>query len=524
MKHFFFIVGLCLAAFVQPAPILSQDWIPPFFWNLLWTSSWEENGNLHNRGDFRLGLARQGLTFRGQVLDRRPLELGTEWADFSERTSGGVSLGLYHRATGSRVLYGVLHEQGLPSRIRSPWSRSVPYAENRRPTQVDLRTVSSATRVPEAYLRLSSPRFALFEGGVLPEVSMRGFGSAQIAAQGNLWPAFSGGLETFIGASTVSLEGFFTGTKLEARKSSTWFANPPSLPDREFRLWAAALVIDTPHFLLASDLALSSTFAHGNGFYGNAAIRLRWPLSPWSLSFAAEGMGERYVGRNGISHGGGLRTAGRIERREPRGGLFRVDTSLRSPGLDAPFDRSSSSISYRFPTPSARAVNDGMFPLRISRVAFNLYRDASNPMRIQDRIDGTLGLSLNLPPMLLPAVLLPQQSRTARSRPRIYPLGISLSSTLRGRDSTDGVPLPYPFFSRDREFDSLSVGCELRWSPGILQFRTRWSYTEYAARDGNLYGSFSAAVRFGRGRFSARVAWLDFPERREYALSWRLEM
>jgi len=537
MKQLFFITWLCMLSHSQPVSVLAQEDFPnfPMFsWNLLWTGSWEESRNLHNRGDFRLDFAQRGLSLRGQVLDRRPLnfEADQPWADFSESTAGGASLGLYHRATGSRLLYGALHEQGLPSRIRSPWSRSVPYAENRRATMADLRTTSSATRVPEAYLRLSSPQFRLFQGGALPEMSLRGFASAQIASEGDLRPAFSGGLETFFGTSAVLLEGFFTGAELPARESSTWFSDPPSLPDRDFRLGAAALTVRTPYVLFASDLAWSWVFAYGSGLYGNAAVRIGPPLSgsaragPWFLSLAVEGLAGRYVDRDGTIIAEGFRTAGRIERRGPRSSLFRADTSLRSPCPDSPFNRSSAGLSYRFPTPSTRAGSEGNFPLRISRVSLNAHRNASNLARIQDSVDGTLGLSFNPPPMLLPPALRTTFSnRNARNQmARVYPLGINLSASIHGQYSASGVPAPYPFFTSGREFDSARIGCELLWSPGIFQIRTRWSYTTYPDKDGGLDGSFSLAVRFRRGRFTARVAWPDFPERRNYTLSWRMEM
>ena len=528
MRHIFFFALLC--ALARPALVPAQNEfpaIPMFSWNLLWTGSWEESRTLHNRGDFRLDLEPWDMSLRVQVLDRRRLDFEADkpWADFTESVAGGASLGLYHGGTGSRLLYGILHETGLPARVRNPWSRSAPYAESRRATSADLRTTSSTTRVPEAYLRLSSPRVALLGGGRLPETSLRGFASAQIAAEGDPRPAFSGGLETFIGASVVTLEGFFTGTTLAARESPTWFSASPSLPDREFRLAAGSLAIDSPYFLFASDLALSRVFAYGNGLYGNAAIRIRPPLpgsagpGSWSLSLAAEGMGGRYVDRDGASRGEGLRTAGRIERRGPRGSLFRAEASLRAPGLDEPFDRSSLGVSYRFPAPSARAGSGGDFPLRISRVSLNAHRDASNPANIRDGIDGTLGLSLGLPPMLLPPALLPPQPRRARS----YPIGITLSSALRGRDSSDSVPSSaFPFASPGREFDSLRIGGELLWSPGTLQIRTRWFYSAHSGRDDDLEGSLSVAVRFRRGRFGARVAWLDSLERRSYTLSWRL--
>ncbi|MCL2190554.1 MAG: hypothetical protein FWB79_01020 [Treponema sp.] len=516
MRHFFLAAWLCAAALAQPVPVLPADGFPgiPRF-GLLWAGSWERGETLHNRGD--LGLAWQGLSLRAQVLDRRPLEFGDggAWEGFSQGPGVAASLGLYHGATGSKALYGVLQEQGLPSRLRGPWSRAVPYAEIRRPTRADLRTAVSSTGTPEAYLRLSGPRLALSGvGGTLPGVSLRGFASAQVAVEGDLWPAFSGGLEASVGSAAVSLEGFFTGTRLGARESPTWFSESPSLPDRDFRLWAASLGIATPFFLFASDLALSSTFGYGDGLYGNAAIRLPFP-GRWSLSLAAEGMGERYVGRGGVAHGGGLRVAGRIERRGPRGGLFRAETSLRAPALDAPFDRGSSGVSYRFPTPPA-----GAFPLRLSRVSLDAHRDASNPGRIRDGVDGTLGLSLNPPPVPLPRILLPPSGRSGPS-----PLGISLYCSLRGLGSTDGVPSPHPFFPADgREFDSLRVGCELRWSPGILQLSTRLHYEARSVGEGKLDGSVSVAIRFRRGRLGARLAWPEMPGKPDYTLSWRLEL
>jgi len=502
-----------MATLARPAPVPAQDGpptAPAFSWNLLWTGSWEEGKTLHNRGDFRLDLEPRGLTLRAQTLDRRPLnfEADRTRADFLERAAGGASFGLYHRATGSRLLYGVLHETGLPSRVRSPWSRSAPYAENRRPTMADLRTTSSTTRVPEAYLRLSGPPVALFGGGVPPGTSLRAFASAQISAEGKTRPALAGGLETFVGAGSVSLEGFFTWTSLEARESPTWFSDSPSLPERDFRLGAASLAIDTPYFLFASDLALSGVFAHGDGLYGNAAIRIRPPLpgtsrpSPWSLSLAAEGMGERFVGRDGASLGGGLRAAGRIERRGPRAGLFRADATFRAPTLDDPFDASAFRVSYRFPAPSARSMADDDFPLRLSRVSLNVHRDASNPANIRDGVDGTLGLSLRLPPMPLPAALAPSRPQRAGA----HQVGANVSAALRGRDSTYAVPRAHPFLPTDREFESFGIGCELSWSPGILQLRTRWHYTAHRGGDGNLEGSINVAARFRRGRFGARVA------------------
>jgi hypothetical protein len=547
MKYLFCIAGLLVSGTL----ILAQEPVPhtaaPLFtWDLLWAGSWEENKNLHNRGDFRLGFAfperraQPGLIIRGQALDRRTLnfELDSPWGDTSKAITS-VSAGLYHQGTGSRLLYGILDEWGLPARIRSPWIRSAPYTENHKPILADLRTTVSSTKTDEAYLYLSSPRFRF------NTITMRGYASGQFTAvntaEGNPAPAFSGGLETVFGKKTeLLLEGFYTGAKLPARTSSSWFSDPPPLPERDFSLGAAALMLNTPYIAVTSDWAWSQTFAWGSGIYGNAGIRIAPSLpwndaakpGPWLLSLAADGMSERYVGRDGSTPGGGLRTAGKVEWKGPRSSLFRVSTSLRAPSLDEPFERSASGIYYRFPA----GKTAGNFPLRVTRIALNADRNASDWKKIRDGIDGTLGLSLNLPPLSLPLALLPAVSKgdtgskgdtstrkVKNIKPKIYPLGLNLSTSIKELGHVDELPAPYPFFPANMEFDSTKTSAELLWSPGIFQFRTRWGYMVYAHKDNQWDGSISAAARFRHGRFGIKFAWPIFPEKWNCTLSWRVE-
>jgi hypothetical protein len=300
-------------------------------------------------------------------------------------------------------------------------------------------------------------------------------------------------------------------------------------------------MFNMPYFSLSSDWAWSETFAWGSGVYGNVGIRLSPPLArnaagkpgPWHLSLAADGMSERYVGRDGTSPGGGLRTAGKIEWKGPRSSLFKVNTSLRGPALDEPFNRSSSGIYYRFPAPLAGNKNNTAifgsaifsdFPLRITRVSLNADRNGSDWNKIHDSIDGTLGLSLNLPPMLLPPALLSASVRKVKNpKPKDYPLGINLTASVKELGSADEAPAPYPFFPANQEFDSAKVSGELLWSPGVFQFRTKWGYTAYAKKDNPWDASISSAVRFKYGRFSMKLAWPTFPEKWNITLSWRLE-
>ena len=524
MKYVFFTAALLMPIMIIPAQ--NRLAIPgQFTWDLLLTGSWEESKTLNNRGDIRIGVMQPGLIVRGQAIDRRPLnfQLDQPWGA-SANQAGTASFGLYHKTTGSRLLYGILDEWGLPARIRSPWIRAAPYTENRKPVMADLKTAASSTKKPEAYLYLSSPRLELFS------MPIRGFASAQLSATGDLAPAFSFGLDAGTGKNSgLLLEGFYTGTELPAKQSSSWFSDPPPLPARDFRLWAAAMMFSIPYLSLSSDWAWSQTFAYGAGVYGNLGIRFNPPRSwswgekpgPWSISLAADGMTERYTGRDGTSPTGGLRTAGKLEWKGPRSSLFRASASLRSSGLGDHFDRSSTGLYYRFPALTSSAGTNGKFPLRISRISLSADRNASNWNKIHDSIDGTLGLSFSLPPMLLPALLLPA-SAPKTPKPKSYPLGINLSTSFKTLGSAAETPSPYPGRS-NQEFDSTKTSCELTWSPGILQFRTKWGYTAYGKKDNQWDASLSAAVRLKHGRFSAKIACPAFPEKWNCTLSWRVE-
>jgi len=528
MKYLFLFIGLFMPAALIPAQNVSakKPGQALFTWDLLWTGSWEESKTLNNRADLRLGLTMPALLARAQTLDRHTVnfQIDPVWGDPAKGITSG-SFGLYHRtegsqATDSRLLYGVLDEWGLPARIRSPWIRSAPYAENHKPVMADLRTTASSTKKDELYLYLSSPRLSL------DHLSLRGYASGQFtaAAENNPAPAFAGGLEASLGKKAgLLLEGFYTGFQLPAKQPTAWFSDPPPLPDRDFRLGAAALMLNIPWFSITSDWAWSETFAYGSGVYGNAGLRVNpLLLSPWSLSLAADGMSERYAGRDGANPGPGFRAAGKIERKGTRSSFFRASTSFRSSAIGEAFERSSLGLYYRFPA-SSSAVKDGTFPLRISRVTLNADRNASDLKKINDGIDVSLGLSLDLPPLLLPRPLLPASAAKVKNpKPKIYPLNINLATSIDRLGRTDEQPSPFAFFPPG-EFNSAKTSAEFLWSPGLFQFKTKLGYTVYAKKDDQWEASVSAAARFRHGRFSVKFAWPDFPEDWNCTLSWRVE-
>ena len=501
----------------EPAPAPEAEPKQLFFnWSLLWSGLWEAKsvsisddeesslrGTLHNRWEAKLDFLPPSLTLRFQVLDRRALDfdLDPPWND-PEKTFTNFTGGLYHKPTGSRLLYGVLDEWGLSARIRNPWIRSPPYAENHKPLMADLKTAASSTKEDEAYLYLSSPVFNL------PlNLKLRGFTSVQTTVE-EPFPAFSGGVDLGISKKTgILLEVFHTQAVLPETKSGSWFSDPPRLPERDFMLYAAGILYYNPNFSVSSDFAYSETFAWGADTYANLGICVTPKLPfgkidrPLSFSFAIDEAGERFVYRDGADHGEGFRIAGKIELKGKRSSLFRVNTVLRAPGAGEEFNRSSSGIYYRFP-----AANKNSFPVRLTRISLTADRNASNLKKISDGLSGNMGFSIKLP-----------------QAAKIGSFGVNFSGSVKGLTSSEDVPSPYPIPDESIIFDSASAACELLWSFRKLQLKTKWGYTTYAEKEDKYDFSFSAAARFKYGRLSLKAASEDFPDEWSWTVSWRLE-
>jgi hypothetical protein len=510
---------------------------PPFAWSFLWSGVWEDKKDFTQREDLRLRFPRQGLTLRSEILDKEAAEFHWPWEHPSvfarafDGSGAAVQGGLYHDPTGTRLLYGILDEWGLPARLRNAWQRSAPFMENRKPSMADLKTTPASSRDPEFYLYLGSPRLSLpFRGTKTPGetvgetadgntagfVALRGFGSARFGQSGR--PSFGGGLEGWFGGKVnVSLEGFYTGWTLPERKSSAWFSETPLLPERDFRLYGLGLLMDTRFFGLSSDWAWSETFAWGKGYYGALGLRIgragAAAVKGWQLSLAADGAGARFTGSDGSSPGPGLRTGAKIEWQGRGGHLFRANTTLRSSGLEESFSRISTGLYYRPPA--------GGGPFSISRVSLSADRDDQDRERPLDGLEGYLGFGIR--PRAFPSwffeFLLGEPGKAGMGNSAadfwLSPLSFHISASLKGIRA-DTAPPSYSFYSA-------KVGGDLSWSPKSFQFRLGIAYGEQNGKEGLWDFSFSTGLYIKPGRLSFKIASDNFPHAWNYTLSWRLE-
>jgi hypothetical protein len=477
MKRKIVLPGLLLC-YVCTGVFSLEFGLQSFSADILWAGSYEYGKSLVNRGDLRLWARKPGLMIRAQVLDKRP-------APPQDVTEGGFTdfaTGLYHGATGSRLLWGILDEYGLPARIRNPWIRGIPYAESHQPSVSDLRTEPSSANEPAAYLYLGSP----WLGPIRP------FGS--VVLENNLQPAFDGGLEARLNDTMfLRAEGFYTWHRLPSRNGSAWFSEKPPLPEREFSLLAGNLSFRSPFVEGAADLAWSQTFAYGDGLYGNLGLRIG--DRPWRFSLAADGAGSRFVGRDGDAVGSRLRNAVKAEWRGKRGRLFRTNTVLQAPSLQDTFVKSSTVFYYHFANAPAKA-----WPLFWpSRISLDIDRDASDPEKILDSIQGTFGF-------------------------KVWRIPLALHGKLTGLTVSDNPPLPYPVKDWDYRFDSAKINGDASYSTGPFRFKLGLDWGKEHAKPSKWGSSLSATVQGKPGRLSVQVKSTDFPGDWDLSLSWRLQL
>ncbi|MDR0567692.1 MAG: hypothetical protein LBG87_00600 [Spirochaetaceae bacterium] len=469
---------LCAAAGVYAEPAETRNFFNALnpFWSFLWTGSWEHEKSLINRGDFWAHIPRQTLSLRFQIIDKRQIP---PWED---RGLPAFSGGLYHKQTGSRLLYGVVNEWGLSARIRNPWSRGLLFAENRLLSGGDLQTSPSSSKEPVTYLYLRSPPIGALKG------ALKGFIAASADAELNC--GISGGFELrFKSKRTVSAEGFYTGKTLDAHTQGAWFSETPPLPERDFRLYAASAAYAGPFLGFAADWAYSDTFAYGRDMYGNAGVRIG--NRPWRLSLAAEGAGNRYVGRDGAAPGAGFRLGGKLERYGGKAALFQVSTVFRSSGFGEPFERSSSRVYYRFPG------GFGSFPVKPVHLSLTLARNASARNKIEDSIAGSFGVAWR-------------------------ELRFAGSGTLTGFSSSH-EPLAFPIPEESLVFGSAKFGGELSYRIGFWGFKTKFGGTFKPDADPLWDAAFHLSVQGKRAGLSFKAASPDFPARWTYTLAWRFQ-
>jgi hypothetical protein len=448
--------------------------IPSVFaleWSLLSSGSWEYEGKLVTREDVSVFMP-WDLSLRAQLIDSR------ESIDAGNTAFSG---GLYHKASGSRLLYGILDDSGLSARLRKLWSHAAPFVENHKPSSLELATAPSSTKSPGTALFLGTPRFG----------ALAGFASLVLDEAFNA--AVSGGIDMRFDKKTAfRLEGFYTGKELPPRSSSTWFSSSPPLPARDFDLYALSAVYTSSFFDIASDWALSKTFAYGQDVYGNLALGIG--SRPWRVSLAADGAGGRYVGSDGGSSGAGFRLGTRFEYFWKRSSHIALSATLRAPKTGAPFDRSSSLIAYRFPTKFG--VKLGPVPLNFSRCSLGFSRDATDWDKVKDKAEASFGLSFG-------------------------PIQAALSGNVVFLFAAATQPAPFPLSEPSAAFASAKAAGELAWSPGIARFSAGLGCTLSKDKDAVWDTSFRASIQGKPGRLGLEIASPAFPDAWTFTLSWR---
>jgi hypothetical protein len=272
--------------------------------------------------------------------------------------------------------------------------------------------------------------------------------------------------------------------------------------------------LSIPSFGIAADLACSETFAYGRDYYGN--LGLRFGDRPWRLSLALDGAGSRFVDSAGSESGAGLRAAARLERRGKRSSLFRLGLLARGPGpeeglgpalsagnfasITGSFNRETADLYWR-PPPSSAALG-------IKRLSLSLDRDGRDEEKVLDSAD--LGAAFKLGPV------------DSDSQAQITGVRQDGEYTFESFKISQGLSLTLSK-SKDGGLKNGDSGTGGQKFPFQILVSAKAGYKKSAGKDGLWDASLALSARGRAYRLSFKAAAVDFPQKWEYTLSWRLQ-
>ncbi|MDR2660376.1 MAG: hypothetical protein LBC27_10415 [Spirochaetaceae bacterium] len=464
-----------LQAEAQPDKAENKPNSKPFGFSVLESGSWVEDGNFSNRLDTRL-YAPWGISLRGQLVDKRP---APPWENPDEGlTAWGTAL--YHKSTGSRLIYGLIETQGLLNRTRNIWTRSAPWFETHSVSNADLKNSTGDMETAVVYMDLLTPAIGPFNA----------YFSTQFDKKSNT--VFTAGAAARLPFnSSLRLEALSSERWFEERKMEAWFSDNPYLPERKLNFHAFSAVFSNPYFSFAGDFAYSEIFAWGMDIYANAS--LRFGAGPWRFSLASDGAGSRFSGFDGSVPGAGFRSAAKFEWEGNRNMLFRLSSVLRSGAWQAPFDHSATKLYFRFPL-------DKSSLFRVNRVSLAMERDARSWERITD--DFSLAAVFGAGPF----------------RPSF---GVTFS-----RHSVANVGdtiYPYPTFSAASEFDTLKLSAALSCMIFFVSLKGAVSCDIVDGKETASASSVSASVSGKLGRLGLKLSGDSKTGKLSYSVTWKIQ-
>jgi hypothetical protein len=173
--------------------------------------------------------------------------------------------------------------------------------------------------------------------------------------------------------------------------------------------------------------------------------------------------------------------------------LFRASSTLRAAAPQKPFDRSSTSLYYRFPL-------NKRLPVRINRLSFTMNRDAQSWERIEDSLSFGAAFSVG---SFRPAFSVNLDQHT--------------ESKIGGRID------PFPDYRARHEFDSLQFSGDLSFSILFVSLKGAIRYTMTDEKPPLLSNSISASVSGKLGRIGIKLSGNAKTGEWSYVFSWKFQ-
>ncbi|MDR0910148.1 MAG: hypothetical protein LBM77_10330 [Spirochaetaceae bacterium] len=317
--------------------------------SLLMQGSWAWDKKMENRLDGSLEMS--GIKGRLLLNDARPSAFWEKTTWESGAGQSGLGLGLYHRGSGSRLLYGALNNAGLPARLANPFSGNVHWASSYKATESELKKEASRKET-EIYGLFSSPWWTLPQ-----DIKIMGF--AQIQTEFEQRISYDAGSELIFSDAKgrrqhLGIEFFNQFSTLEALKATGWFSKTYPLPQRRSNIYGGHAFYLFPGLEIQADGAISETEFWGRGCFGSTAVEFNSKLAPfipwnWKLHLAIEGINDHFTDAKGKSGKGGIRGGLKYEHLLKKSETYRADIQFHWKANEDSLKIKTNAV-YRFPS------------------------------------------------------------------------------------------------------------------------------------------------------------------------------
>ncbi len=273
--------------------------------------------------------------------------------------------GLNYKEIESRVIIGAIQERGINTRLRSLWSKTLPFPEDYHFPSANLSTRISQTNPIQMYYAIKIP----------VTTKTKWYGSVFYQIPGTITITVTNQLHIH-DIYTLQIEGAFHTGVFSRKEEDAWFVETPLLPECQLSLYAISVLFQHPRFAIASTTSMSQAFPQKDGYY--STLSFKYNIDRWTIYLAGDGTYGFYTGTDNHIVEQKLRSRMMIQYHTKQKSVYSAEYTIRTADwLSCP---EQSSLSLQIWNKNADRDNNWL-PAGVNLCCKQI---VDNPLKIQD--------------------------------------------------------------------------------------------------------------------------------------------